>query len=93
LAFRQAAELAESLECGDLRGYQSKHGRLALRPMWMGTMLKQLGRYDGLRERALRLLSRNPGLFKRMLAVHVGRATPKEVMATGAALGRQFLAS
>ncbi len=93
LAFRQADSLAEALVRGDLGGYQREHRRLARRPMWMGTMLKQLGRYDGLRERTLKMLSRNPGLFGQLLAVHVGRATPGEVVVTGAALGWQFLAS
>jgi flavin-dependent dehydrogenase len=93
LAFRQSAALAEALERGDLRGYQSEHCRMARRPMWMGTMLKQLGRYDTLRERTLKMLSRNPGLFERLLAVHVGRATRREVLTAGAALGWQLLAS
>jgi hypothetical protein len=56
-------------------------------------MLKQLGRYDGVRERTLKMLHGNPELFGRLLAVHVGRVTPKELMATGAALGWQLLAS
>ena len=93
LAFRQAAALAESLERGDLRKYQSEHRRMARRPMWMGMMLKQLGRYDGLRQRTVKTLSRNPGLFGQLLAVHVGRATGREVLTAGAALGWQLLAS
>ena len=93
LAFLQADALADTMQSGDLRGYQRKHRKLARRPFWMGTMLKQLGRYDGVREHALKMLSRNPGLFGRLLAVHVGRATPGEAMGTGAALGWQFLAS
>jgi flavin-dependent dehydrogenase len=93
LAFQQAAVLAEGLASGDLRRYQSEHRMLARRPSWMGTMLKQLGRYDGVRERTLKMLHGNPELFGRLLAVHVGRATPKEVMVTGAALGWQLLGS
>ena len=93
LAFRQADALGEAMKCGDLRSYQNEHRRLAQRPLWMGMLLKQLGHYDGVRERTLKTLGRNPGLFGRLLAVHVGRATPREMVAAGATLGWQFLAS
>jgi menaquinone-9 beta-reductase len=91
LAFQQAAALAEAMERGDLREYQRAHRRLARRPLWMGAMLQQLGRYDRLRGLALQMLSRNPDLFARLLAVHVGRATGRDVVAAGGALGWEFL--
>lgn len=91
LAFQQAMALAEAMERGDLREYQRAHRKIARRPLWMGAILQRLGRYDRLRGRALKMLSRNPELFARLLAVHVGRATGREVVATGAALGWQLL--
>jgi flavin-dependent dehydrogenase len=91
LAFQQAAALAAAMERGDLREYQRAHRRLARRPLWMGAILRQLARYDRLRGRALQMLSRNPDLFARLLAVHVGRATGRDVVVTGGALGWQFL--
>jgi flavin-dependent dehydrogenase len=93
LAFRQAIALAEAMESEDLRGYGRVHRRLARRPICMGKLLLQLGRSEGTRLRALRMLSRNPELFARLLAIHMGRARPGEVFVTGAQLGWQFLAA
>jgi menaquinone-9 beta-reductase len=93
LAFRQAQALAEAMDGGDLRDYERVHRQLARRPLWMGRLMLQLGRYDGMRLRTLRMLRRKPELFARLLEIHVGRATTRDVVATGAQLGWQFLAS
>ena len=93
LAFSQALALAEALRGGDLRKYGCVHKQLAQRPLWMGTLLLQLGRYDGMRTRVLSILSRNPELFARLIAAHAGRATTSDLVATGAKLGWQVLAS
>lgn len=92
LAFRQAQALVEALERRDFAYYERAHRRLALRPMYMGTLMLQLGRHAWLRERAMRTMQRRPKLFERLLAVHVGYATPKDVLAVGAQFGWQFLA-
>jgi flavin-dependent dehydrogenase len=93
LAFRQALALAEAVRGGDLRPYGRVHQQLAQRPLWMARLLLQLGRLDGMRSRVLSILSRNPELFSRLLAVHVGRATAGDLVAAGAQLGWQVLAS
>ncbi len=93
LAFRQAHALAEAMESGDLREYGRIHSQLARRPLWMGRLLLQLGRYDGVRLRTLKMLSRSPDLFARLLAIHAGRATTGTVAATGAQLGWHLLAN
>ena len=93
LAFQQAAALAEAMERGNLQEYQRAHRKIGRRALWMGAMLKRLGRYDRLRGRALKTLSENPGLFARLLAVHVGCATGGDVVAAGATLGWQLLAN
>lgn len=93
LAFRQAIALAEAMESGDLREYERAHRQLARRPMRMGKLMLQLGRNAGIRCRALSMLSRNPELFARLLAIYVGHATPRDVVITGAQLGWQFLAA
>lgn len=93
LAFRQAYALADAMGCGDLRAYGSAHKQLSRRPLWMGRLMLQLGRYDGMRSRMLQMLSRNPQSFARLLAIHVGHATTRDVLATGAQVGWQFLAS
>jgi flavin-dependent dehydrogenase len=93
LAFRQAHAIAEAIECGDLRRYERAHRRLARRPIWMGKLMLQLARNAGIRRRALQMLSRKPELFARLLAIHVGHATPGDVVLTGTQLGWQFLAA
>jgi flavin-dependent dehydrogenase len=91
LAFRQALALAEAMERGELSEYERVHRKLARRPLWMGKVMLQLGRYDGLRKRAVRILAAQPELFGRVLEVHMGRAEAKDVVATGARVGWEFL--
>ena len=92
LAFRQAVALADAMELGNLRKYERVHRKLARRPMWMGKLMLELGRNSEMRARALRAMRRNPRLFDRVLAIHVGQATPGASVLTGAQLGWQFLA-
>ena len=92
LAFRQALALAQAMEAGNMREYQRAHRQLARRPLQMGRLILQLGRYGRIRSRMLRMLSRNPKLFARLLAIHVGQTTPGAAVAAGARLGWQFLA-
>ncbi len=91
LSFRQAIALADSLEKGRLEGYQHAHRRLARRPNTMGRLLLLLDRYPPLRKRALRSLAADPQLFSRLLAAHVGEASPKFLAALSLRLGWQFL--
>lgn len=92
LAFCQAPAIADAMVAGDLREYGCVHQQLARRPLWMGRMMLQLGRYSALRSRTFRLLQRKPELFARLLAIHVGHATSRDIVSTGAQLGWQFLA-
>ena len=91
LTFRQAAAVAEAMASGNLADYQREHRKLAYRPTFMATMLQRLARYDRLRIRMFRMLSQNPELFARLLAVHVGFPTSGDVVAAGAELGWQLL--
>jgi flavin-dependent dehydrogenase len=91
LSFRQAIALADALGNGELERYQHAHRRLARRPNTMGRLLLFLDRYPSLRMRALRGLAKDPELFARMLAVHLGEASSKFLAATGLRLGWQFL--
>jgi menaquinone-9 beta-reductase len=93
LAFRQAQELAEAMSAGDLCGYGRAHRKLMRRPLQMSRLMLQLGRHDRLRSRIFRVLSSKPELFARLLAVHVGQATPGDTVAAGAQLAWQLLAS
>jgi menaquinone-9 beta-reductase len=91
MAFLQAIALAEAIESGDLREYERAHRRLARRPTLMGKLMLLLGRDAGIRSSALETLHRNPELFARLLAIHVGQATPRDFVLTGAQIGWRFL--
>jgi menaquinone-9 beta-reductase len=92
MAFRQAFALADAMQAGDLTHYQRAHRRLARRPMMMSNLLLWLGRNPRIRARAIHAMQRRPELFGRMLAAHVGEATPAELLSAGASLGWNFLA-
>jgi flavin-dependent dehydrogenase len=93
LAFQQSQALAEAMQAGDLRLYGQAHKKLSRRPLWMGKLMLQFGRCGEMRSRAMKILSRNPELFQRLLAIHVGHSTTKATLTTGLELGWQFLAS
>jgi menaquinone-9 beta-reductase len=91
LAFRQAIALAESMERDDLTSYARAHREQAWKPALMGDLLLLLARKESLRTRSIRMLSRRPLLFARLLAVHAGPAALGDWLSTGAQLGWRFL--
>ena len=91
LAFRQANLLADCLSKGDLQRYQAGHRSLARHPAIMAELMLLLERHDGLRVRAMRAFRKRPNLFARMLAMHVGAASPLDVAGNGLALGWSLL--
>jgi len=91
LSFHQAIELAEALTKGNLASYQRAHQQIAKRPITMGRLLLLLDRYPSLRKRAFRGMAGEPSLFSRLLAAHLGEASPKFLAATSLRLGWQFL--
>ena len=72
LAFRQATALAEAIECGDLAMYQRRHRQIARRPDLMARLLIALGEHAQFRRAAMSTMAAHPGIFTKMLAVHVG---------------------
>lgn len=92
LAFQQAEALAEALAEGDLEQYQAAHRRLSRRPHWMARLMLTLGNHPIQRQRVLRALQRQPSLFERLLAVHVGQSSPLHLAATGALFGWRVFA-
>jgi flavin-dependent dehydrogenase len=72
LVFRQATALAEAIEYGDLAKYQRQHRQIARRPEMMARLLLALGDHAHIRRAAMFAMSSHPGIFKKMLAVHVG---------------------
>lgn len=93
LSFRQAQSVAEAMAANDLGRYECAHRKLARRPMWMGQLMLQLGKNSWLRERSLRAMQSRPEVFARMLAIHVGRATPGNMIAAGAQFSWKFLSA
>jgi flavin-dependent dehydrogenase len=72
LAFQQALALAEALNAGNLDLYETAHRKLSRRPRVMANLLLMLDGRPELQDRALRFLSRHPGVFRLLLAAHVG---------------------
>jgi flavin-dependent dehydrogenase len=93
LAFLQAFRLVDAIETGTLERYQQEHRELQKRPLLMAKLMVTLGRHPLLRARVLHSFARKPELFAKLVAFHVGRATPAELLSTGAALGWQVLAA
>jgi len=93
LAFLQAFALVNAIEVGTLEKYQQEHRELQKRPLLMAKLMVALGRHPILRSRVLQAFARKPELFGKLLAFHVGQATPAELLSTGAALGWQLLAA
>ena len=92
LAFRQALALAPALAAGDLSSYAAAHTKINSLPEFMSRSMLLMDRSRWLRSRSLRALSRQPGLFARMLAVHVGELRLKDFGASGLLnLGWQML--
>lgn len=92
LSFRQAMALADALEAGKLEKYQSAHNHLARRPHFMSRLLLLLGRNAALRQRTLKVLAKDPGLFARLLAVHAGKTSSLHLASMSLRFGYQFLA-
>jgi menaquinone-9 beta-reductase len=73
LAFKQAIVLAESLASGTLEDYRRSHTGLNRRARTMSRLLMLLSASDGFRRRALYALSNQPGIFSKLLAIHVSQ--------------------
>jgi flavin-dependent dehydrogenase len=92
LAFRQALALAPALVAGDLSAYAVAHSKINSLPEFMSRSMLLMDRSRWLRQRSLRALSRQPDLFARMLAIHVGEMPLKDFGASGLLnLGWQLL--
>ena len=92
LAFCQAMALGDALVSGDLRSYAVAHRNIGRLPNLLGSVMLLMDRNRGFRRRALGALSGNPGVFERLLAIHLGQISPLDFGLLGAAnLGWQLL--
>jgi flavin-dependent dehydrogenase len=87
LAFSQAAILADGLRRGDLGGYQAAHRRLALRPQLMARLMLMLDGRPRFQQRTIQVFRRRPEIFRRLLALHVGKLSPIDLALDGFSLG------
>jgi flavin-dependent dehydrogenase len=92
LGFHQAKALAEAFVSGGLSEYQKAHRRVGRRATWMGRLLLLLNARASLRRRVLHAFEAEPKIFERLLALHVGKTSARDVVLAGAQLGWQLLA-
>ena len=83
----QAEALAEAIANGDLARYQAAHKRIMWRPALLSRLLLTLDGRPRLRNRVMHILSSDPQLFARWLAMHAGAATGAESALGGLRLG------
>lgn len=83
MAFRQALALGPALAEGDLSAYAAEHRKIARLPGLMSRTMLLMDQSEWLRDRSLRAFSRQPGLFARLLALHVGELKLRDFGAGG----------
>jgi flavin-dependent dehydrogenase len=73
LSFRQALQLGDALESGDLASYQRRHRALLRMPHFMARTMILLDRSPVLRNLTLKTLQSRPEIFQQLLRIHVGQ--------------------
>lgn len=87
LAFSQAVAMAQCFQSCNLQPYQAEHRRLALRPLWMARLMLTLDGRPRLQRRTLQVFRQQPDIFARLLALHVGALSPRNMALDGISLG------
>ena len=87
LSFSQAMFLAECLRSGDLARYQAEHRRLARRPLLMACLMLMLDGHLRLQHRTLQVFQRQPQVFRKLLAFHIGAISPYHLACDSLTLG------
>ena len=82
LLFQQAVALADAFAANDLTLYQAEHRRIGRRPEFMADVMLLLDRRTRLRRRVLRAMASHPGLFARLLSLHVGEISMRRFYRT-----------
>jgi len=79
MAFQQALELAQAMTIGDLSIYQRTHSRILRRPYVMAELMLAMDQHPGLRRRVFRAFAADPGLFRRLVNIHIGVRPPRSL--------------
>ncbi len=74
--FAQAIALADACSSDDMNVYAEAQQRILRRPSIMGRMLLLMADHPAIRNKALRVLSANPGTFRRLLGFHTAGFSP-----------------
>ena len=94
LSFRQAHLLAQAIDANDLALYETGHPPILRLSQIMSTVMLSMDRRPRLRDRAMAALARDPHLFGRMLATHLGEKTLSNfLLRDGVRLGWHLLAA
>jgi menaquinone-9 beta-reductase len=91
LAFNQAIILADCLRLGELSRYQLEHRRLMRRPSLMARLMLTMDGRTWLQRRALKIFGKRPEIFRRLLALHVGEVSPRDMALDGLTFGWELL--
>lgn len=83
IAFRQALALGPALAEHDLAAYGREHRKIAHLPELMSCTMLWMDQSRWLQDRSLRAFSREPSLFARLLALHVGELKLRDFGAGG----------
>lgn len=76
LAFRHALALGQAMAGNDLSLYERAHRSIEAVPQFMRRAMLLMDKSAAIRQRALSAFHARPGLFARMLSVHVGELAP-----------------
>lgn len=87
LSFSQAVILAQSLKSGNIAGYEAAHRRLSRRPLSMARLMLLLDGRPHLQRRTLQTFRKHPEIFRRLVALHVGKFSPFHLAVDGLTLG------
>jgi len=79
LAFQQAVCLAEALVQNNPAYYQAAHRCITKIPAIMAKLMLNMDKHASIRRRVLLGLASEPGIFGRLLALHVGALTPADL--------------
>ncbi len=82
LAFQQSLALGDALAAGDLASYESAHRRITGKAMRMAQLMLLMDRSTWIRRKALRLFAAQPGLFSKIIAIHMGEPSAEELNAS-----------
>jgi flavin-dependent dehydrogenase len=79
IAFRQAAELAAAMRDNSLDRYQKAHDRIMRAPQNMARLLLSMDGRHAFRGRVFGALEQQKEAFRRMLAIHTGAISVREL--------------